>query len=211
MKRGRSGGEDERMDPITSWIAAAKRGEAEALGLAFESMRAYLLAVARGELDPDLLAKGGASDLVQETFLGAHKDFKRFEGEDADDLCVWLRGILLHRLANFRRHYRETEKRQIVREVSLPEPGRVGGWELSDRGPTPSGQFDRAERSKILRDGLGRLAEKHRRVILLRHEERLGFAEIGKRLEISEEAARKRWARAVDLLRKELGQLHERR
>ena len=62
------------MNPIASWISAAKRGETEGVGLALESFRGYLLAVARGSMEPDLAAKGGASDLVQDTFLEAHKD-----------------------------------------------------------------------------------------------------------------------------------------
>jgi RNA polymerase sigma-70 factor (ECF subfamily) len=199
------------MDPIGSLILAAKRGETAALGMALESFRGYLLAVARGEMEPDLLAKGGASDLVQDAFLEAHRDFERFEGGDADDLCVWLRGILMHRLANFRRHYRQTEKRRIGREVALPPPGGPQGWEFSDRDPSPSREFERRERSKVLRNALERLAEKHRAVILLRHEERLTFGEIGLRVGISEEAARKRWGRAVERLREELEGSHERR
>ena len=63
----------------------------------------------------------------------------------------------------------------------------------------------------MLREALERLSEKHRSVILLRHEERLTFSEIGRRLTISEEAARKRWGRAVELLREELEGSHERR
>jgi len=199
------------VDPIGTWISAAKQGKTEALGMALESFRGYLLAVARGEMEPDLLVKGGASDLVQDTFLDAHRDFKRFEGGDADDLCVWLRGILMHRLANFRRHYRETEKRRIDREVAFPKSEGPQGREFSGRDPTPSREYERRERSKVLRDALERLAEKHRAVILLRHEERLTFGEIGLRVGISEEAARKRWGRAVERLREELEGSHERR
>src|SRR5262249_45736682 len=39
-----------------------------------EAYRGYLLVLAQRELDPDLRAKGGASDLVQETFLEAQRD-----------------------------------------------------------------------------------------------------------------------------------------
>ena len=52
-------------------LAAARTGSSEALGQALQACRGYLLLLAERELDPDLRAKGGASDVVQETFLEA--------------------------------------------------------------------------------------------------------------------------------------------
>src|SRR5438445_4152014 len=51
------------------WLSAARDGSRDALGRVLEACRRYLLFVARHELNEDLQAKGGASDLVQETFL----------------------------------------------------------------------------------------------------------------------------------------------
>src|SRR5437762_14358353 len=109
-------------DPVDlhEWLSSARNGSPDALGVALESCRAYLLLVANQELDSGLQAKGGASDLVQETFLEAHRDFPGFEGSSADELRGWLRKILLHNLANFARHYRDTDKRKLAREVGLP-------------------------------------------------------------------------------------------
>ena len=67
-------------------IQAARAGSREALGNALETYRNYLLLIAERELGDDLRAKGGASDLVQEAFLEAHKDFARFQGETEADL-----------------------------------------------------------------------------------------------------------------------------
>src|SRR5438874_1673797 len=53
---------------FAEWLPAARNGSAQALGDALEACRVYLLAVAEHELDPELRGKGGASDLVQETF-----------------------------------------------------------------------------------------------------------------------------------------------
>lgn len=60
---------------LANWIAAARDGSDDALGESLEACRAYLLLVARQEIDPALMAKAGASDLVQETFLEAQRDF----------------------------------------------------------------------------------------------------------------------------------------
>ena len=72
-------------------IAQARAGSAEALGQLLVTYQRYLLLVAERELDPDLRAKGSASDLVQETFLEAQRDFARFQGSSRDELRAWLR------------------------------------------------------------------------------------------------------------------------
>src|SRR6516164_8048548 len=101
-------------------LSAARTGSAEALGEALEACRGYLLLIARRELGPDLQAKAGASDLVQQTFLEAQRDFAGFHGDTKAELLAWLRRLLLNNLANFARDYRETAKRHIGREVRLP-------------------------------------------------------------------------------------------
>src|SRR5947207_11109500 len=104
---------------FAEWLPAARGGSAQAVGDALEACRVYLQAVAERELDPELRAKGGASDLVQETFLEAHKDFAQFQGDTEEALLAWLRRMLLNNLANFRRRYRGTGKRRAGREIDL--------------------------------------------------------------------------------------------
>ena len=89
------------------WLAAARAGSREALGQVLETFRSYLLLVADRELDAELRAKGGASDLVQDTFLEAQRDFDCFHGNSADELRAWLRRLLLNNVANFTRQYRQ--------------------------------------------------------------------------------------------------------
>ena len=64
----------------------ARAGSREALGLALDQCRRYLQEIARQALGPDLRVKGGASDLVQETFLEAQQIFERFKGRSAAQL-----------------------------------------------------------------------------------------------------------------------------
>src|SRR6516162_3607856 len=100
-------------------LAAARAGSAEALGKALETCRRYLLLVAERRLDPKLRAKGGASDLVQETFLEAQRDFDAFRGTSEAELLAWLSRLLLNNVGNFARRYRGTDKRDVGREVVL--------------------------------------------------------------------------------------------
>ena len=82
----------------------------------------------RARLDPDLAAKDGASDLVQETLLGAYRNIAAFRGRSRAELLAWLRKILRNNVADLRRHYRGTGKRRIGLELSIDDaPGNPSG------------------------------------------------------------------------------------
>jgi RNA polymerase sigma-70 factor (ECF subfamily) len=188
------------------YLPAARAGSREALGQALEICRGYLLHVANQGLDQDLRAKGGASDLVQETFLEAQRDFDRFLGSSEQELLAWLRLLLLHNVANFTRRYRGTDKRSVGREVGLEgaesPAGRTG--ELATDTPSPSREAMAHEQAENIKQALERLPEDYRRVLVLRNQERRPFGEIGPLLGRSAEAARRLWARAVERLQREL-------
>ena len=59
-------------------LAQARAGDAAALGQLLELYRNYLRLIARSMLDHALGCKLDASDLVQETFLKAHRQFAGF-------------------------------------------------------------------------------------------------------------------------------------
>ncbi len=189
------------------WVAAARAGSPEALGKALDACRAYLLRIANQELDPDLRAKGGASDLVQETFLEAQHDFPRFQGASADELRGWLRRILLNNLANFTRQYHAVAKRRVQREVALDAGTSSGGpgAGLAGDTPTPSRQAMAHELNEALQGALERLPENYRQVLTWRHQDQLSFEEIGRRLQKTANAARLLWLRAVERLQQDLG------
>jgi RNA polymerase sigma-70 factor (ECF subfamily) len=197
-------------DPISSEIEAARSGDAEMLGRVLQSCREYLVIVAARGLGTDLTAKGGASDAVQETFLGAYRDFAGFHGHSRGELLAWLRVILRNHLAVTRRRYRGTLKRDVGREISIGAPG---GNALGERWPadtrTPATLAVRREETEALLEALGRLPEDHRRVVVWHHYDGLTFEAIAPRLGRSAEAARKVWSRALVLLTKELEACHE--
>ena len=185
---------------LETWITAARRGDVEALGRAMQAFREYLLLVANAELEAELRAKGGASDLVQETFLLAHRDVKGFRGQTAVEWRDWLRTILLHQLANNRRRFRAA-KRQVGREVVIDDVARDDRSGLAD---SSSHDLDRREREAVLLAALERLPDRYREVVVWHNKERLPFEEVGRRHGVSAEAARKRWTRALARLRIEL-------
>jgi len=190
------------------WLAAAQAGSREALGQVLETLRGYLLLVADRELDPELRAKGGASDLVQETFLEAHRDFARFHGTSVEELRAWLRCLLLNNLANFTRQYRQRAKRDVGREVALEAGGssHERGAGLAADSLSPSGQAVAHEQAEALARAMERLPPDYRRVLTLRHEEQLTFEQIGDQMQRTANAARMLWLRAVERLQKEMGE-----
>jgi RNA polymerase sigma-70 factor (ECF subfamily) len=193
-------------DQSSRWIAQARGGSNEALGRLFDSCRCYLLLVASEELDPGLGAKGGASDLVQETFLEAQRDFGRFTGTSEPELLAWLRQRLRYKVSKFVRGYRGTGKRASSREVPLAEDGSssAAGPVLVDPQPSPSDDVIADERSRRIEAALGRLPDDYRRVIQLRYRENLSFEEIGRAMGRSPNSARKLWGRAIERLERDL-------
>jgi RNA polymerase sigma-70 factor (ECF subfamily) len=197
---------DQPAKDAAQYLPAARAGSREALGQALEICRGYLLRVANQGLDQDLRAKGGASDLVQETFLEAQRDFGQFQGSSEQELLAWLRLLLVHNVANFTRRYRGTDKRRVDREVGLDGTESAAGRRarLATDTPSPSGHAMAHEQAEKVRQALERLPEDYRRVIVLRNQERRSFEEIGPLMERSAEAARRLWSRAVERLQREL-------
>jgi len=187
-------------------LAEARSGSPDALGRVLMECRDYLLLVADRKLDPELRCKASASDIVQETFLEAQRDFACFQGERTEELLAWLCQILFHNVANASRCYHGTEKRAVDRECEmrlLPE--------VADDAPTPSTRAASREETTALESALSQLPENYRRVLSLRYQEKRSFVQIGEALSCSTEAARKLWARAVSRLQKMLEASHESR
>src|SRR5438445_13375943 len=61
-------------------LRAARAGDADARGRLLDGYRNYLTLLARLQLGRTLRGKADPADLVQETFLRAHRDFAQFRG-----------------------------------------------------------------------------------------------------------------------------------
>lgn len=189
------------------FLTAARDGSSEALGQILQAYRPYLLEIASQEMNEALQAKGGASDLVQETFLEAARDFPRFHGVSSAELCAWLRCLLVHRLAKQGRRFRKTRKRRIDRECRLQEllPDGAEDFPLFALDPTPSQNVVDQEQLERLRRAIERLPEDYRRVVQLRYQEGLTFEAVGERMGRTATAARLLWRRALERIKHVIG------
>ena len=138
---------------------------------------------------------GGArtSDLVQRTIVDAWQKFSGFRGENDRQLRGWVKAILINAARNDRR------------DAGPIDPGagrRIDG--LVDAGPSPDQAAVEAERARRIDAAMAALNERDRAVIRLRVWHGLGFAEIGRRLEVSEDGARMQFVRSLDRLRQRM-------
>ena len=143
------------------------------------------------------------SDLVQETFLKAHRQFADFVGADERGFIAWLRRILARTVADQARYHRakvRTQRREVALEDLLDRAGGAAQQALADSFPSPSSMAMRRERSVLLADALEKLPADYRTVFTLRNMERIPFNEIAVRLGRSPGAVRVLWTRAMQRL-----------
>jgi RNA polymerase sigma-70 factor (ECF subfamily) len=184
-------------------IERARRGEVDALGILLEQHRHDLRGAARALVGHALRAKVDPSDLVQETFLKANRDFASFEGRDEAELRAWLRTILVRCLADQVRHHKRRVRayqRQVSLDALLLGSRSAVQRSLAARGPSPSEGAVRREQTVMLADAVDRLPEDYRKVYQLRTLQHLSFEDIAPRMNRSVGAVRMLWARALERL-----------
>lgn len=182
-------------------IADARAGSPAAISQLTEACRQYLLMIANVELDADVRRKTGASDIVQEALLAAQRDFETFSGTSESELRRWVRRILINKIANTWRYYGQTACRNIHREVEINDVDDRD--DLIDPHPTPQQSALAHERALAVEEIVGRLPERYRQLIRLRSFEHRSFEEIGAEMNVSADAARKAWCRAIESFRRE--------
>lgn len=212
--RPKTPGECMRAEPQSDpgqLLALARTGAPECLGRLLQLYSNYLKLLATTQMDDKLRGRFSPSDVVQETFFEAHRDFQQFRGQSERELLGWLRQILINNLARLVEKNVLAAKRDVRREVSLERIGasldrsaaRLESV-LADGGASPSSDAHRREHAVILADQLTELPPDYRRVLVLRHLEGLPFKEVARRMERSPGAVRMLWLRAVGELRRML-------
>jgi RNA polymerase sigma factor (sigma-70 family) len=179
-------------------IAAAMAGDVAARWRALEACRDYLQLVVRRGHWSNQAGRSATSDLVQDTIVGAWRNFSRFQGRTPAQLRAWMRAILVHASLNARRR----------RHEARIESGGSAGDVL---GPTtsPSQAADKNASRAALDAALAGLPQRSRMAIHLRLWDQRSFAEIGAELGISEDAARMLYGRALAKLRESMRPGHD--
>jgi len=189
-------------------LGMARDGRGDALGELLQSYRNYLHLLARLQVDNRLAGKIAPSDVVQETFLQAHRGFAQFRGSSEGEFLQWLRRILVFQLTRIRDSFLGTQRRNIRLERQFENGLDRSSHQiqaLAQNATTPSQMAVRREQSVLLADVLSELAKDHREVIILRHLHELSFPEIAVRMGRTEQGVKKLWARALASVRRSVG------
>jgi RNA polymerase sigma-70 factor (ECF subfamily) len=199
----------EAQGEVDKLFASARQGSTSCLGRLLTLYSNYLKLLITAQLDERLRVRVSPSDIVQETFFEAHRDFHQFRGQSAGEFVAWLRRILVNNILRVVEQHLLAEKRDVRREVSLEQIGRrleqsTARLEslLAQQSDSPSGHAQRREQEIMLADALTQLPLDYQQVILLRHIEGLAFDDVAARMHRSPGAVRMLWLRALERLRK---------
>ena len=141
-----------------------------------------------------------AAELCQEAFLNAWRGLPRFQGESA--FSTWLYRLASNVCLDFLR--REKRRKSLSLTVVSLDQEEAVELEIPDQRYAPEGELERLEQRQAIRDGLARLSEEHRQVLVLRELSGLSYREIAQLLGVEEGTVKSRIARARGALRKVL-------
>lgn len=186
-------------------LSASQNGEAEFCAV-LDAHRPRLKRLVELRLDRKIRGRVDASDVVQETTIEAFQRVDDYLKQPDVPLFVWLRFLVLQKIAQFHRKHLGTLARDASREISINRPRPAASAALAAQ---LVGNFTaasevavRAEMKLRLEDALNSLDTMDREVLSLRHFEQLSQKETASVLEITEKAAGSRYLRALARLKK---------
>lgn len=128
-------------------------------------------------------------DLTQDVFLAVVRSLDRFERSST--FVTWLYSITNHKVSDYYRH--RGKQPEMTLSSARQEPHLVSG------DPSSSAE-DRA----LVRQVLRQLPERYRQVLLLRFAEDLSFKEIAQAMDLSLEATKSLYRRAITAAQEEI-------
>lgn len=134
---------------MSELIVAALRCS-NARGELLERYRGYLRVVAEQEIGVHLRRRVEASDLVQETFVKAEREFSKFRGTAEPQFSAWISQILRNIINDAVRGHVQAEKRAVGRERSFSDSEQSAALSWNQPAAvesTPSQKVIRGERA----------------------------------------------------------------
>jgi RNA polymerase sigma-70 factor (ECF subfamily) len=179
-------------------LGRVRAGDGQAFGQLFARHLRYLQRVVQLRLDPRLRVRVDPADIVQEAHLEALSRLAAYLERPALPFRLWLRQIAVDRALKARRRHLGTARRDLGREVPLPERSSlILARRLTTGDPTPSQQLGQEELARRLRQAVTQLPEADREMILMRHFEGLSNQEVACLLDLDPGTASKRHGRAM--------------
>lgn len=184
---------------------ALRAGDDAVMATLIERYRERLQRMVQFRLDPRLVGRLDADDVLQEAFLDAEKRLQAFR-DDHKPFLVWIRLITQQTMVDLHRKHLGAKMRSAGREIGAPASGTLSGFFVAHV-TSPSGALMREEVRQRIEQALASMDEIDREVLVLRHFEELSNKEAAAVLGIQENAASNRYVRALGRLKGFLGGL----
>jgi RNA polymerase sigma-70 factor (ECF subfamily) len=179
-------------------LARIRAGDRAAFTPLFERYQPRIAAFLRYKMGATLQHSCEVEDLLQETFLRACREFDGFQYQGPGSFLRWLMSIAGHVVVDAARYQGRGKRRaEMLPLWSESRPGGANPVETR----TPSLLLAQREGLDLLFDGLDRLPEQYREIILLAKVEGLSSAEMAERLGKSRESVALLLHRALRQLR----------
>jgi RNA polymerase sigma-70 factor (ECF subfamily) len=191
--------------PLHDLISRARSGDSSALGELLDRYRDQLRLLADRDLSERLQRRVDASDVVQQTFLIAHRAFEQFRGETDPELIAWLRTILNQNVQEAVRRHVHAEHRSLNHKVSIQSAGTSSlPFDPPASDPTPSHRAALRESTNELLAALESLSTDQREAVRLKHLEGCSATEIANVMGKTEAAVAGLLRRGIAALKQKL-------
>jgi RNA polymerase sigma-70 factor, ECF subfamily len=194
-------------------LGRARAGDEKALADLFDRYRERLKWMVRLRLDRRLARRVDASDIVQESYLEAHKRLPEYAANPVLPFFLWLRLVTGQKLVDVHRHHLGTKMRDPGQEVSLyrgalPQASSVSlAAQLLGKMTSATQAAIRAEHKLLVQDALNSMDPLDREVLVLRHFEQMTNDETALVLDIKKSTASQRYIRALRRLKEILSSI----
>lgn len=192
------GGDTDRL------LRAYSQGNQSAMADLLNRYRPYMRGIIEGQIDERMRGRLDTSDLIQEAQIEVARRLDDFVQRRPMPFRNWLHRTVRQRMAIAWRRHRQAKRRSLDREVSLDQQNSdvLGKARPAE---SPSHFVENQELTESVRKAMAKLADIDREIILFRNFDFLSNSEAAKSLGITEQAANKRYSRALQRLALLLG------
>ena len=178
-------------------------GDRGALDRLLVKVRPFMRRAVDVRMDPRLRSRVDPSDVVQEALAEANRRIHDYLDRRPMPFPLWVRQLAFENLYRLHRFHVGAGRRSVASELPLAEDSSAAlGRQVLAREDGPlQGLLDR-ELAQRVREGLARLADADREVLLMRSFEGLSNQEVAEALGLEPAAASQRFGRALLRLRK---------
>ena len=179
-------------DPERLQLENARNGDLDAFSALVERYSARVYGVCFSYLGN----RQDAEDCAQETFVKAFRAMGDYQF--LSSFYTWIYRIAANTCMDFRR--RQNKHATVSLDEAMETDDSQVFWQVPDRGPLPDELAIQAETRSMIREGISRLPDFLREIIVLRDLEGLSYRELATLLNLSEGTVKSRLSRARNQL-----------